>query len=182
MSDETAALLLALATENAKLRAALAEAQELLIKTAVDAGEMHARLEEVQCELAVARADRDAWISVRGGKHHNLGHGDRIVTAYDVKGVSDRWRRSVAKDKKSAFPGSIRNQKNAADAEAEKVSAKIQEAFGKLANKMRQRAEKAKSKMDETQKPEKRAGLTRRFELYADAATYLEERIPPSDE
>ncbi|TXM94382.1 hypothetical protein FV222_21460 [Methylobacterium sp. WL103] len=62
MSDDTAALVLALATENAELRAALAEAQELLIETAVDAGEMHAGLEEVQRELAVARADRDAWM------------------------------------------------------------------------------------------------------------------------
>ena len=42
MSDSTANLILALATENTELRAALAEAQELLIETAVDAGEMHA--------------------------------------------------------------------------------------------------------------------------------------------
>ncbi|TXN62480.1 hypothetical protein [Methylobacterium sp. WL6] len=62
MSDETTALVLALATENAELRAALAEAQELLIETAVDAGEMHARVEELQMELAVARANRDAWM------------------------------------------------------------------------------------------------------------------------
>ncbi|MFK5598059.1 hypothetical protein ACFZ8E_13765 [Methylobacterium sp. HMF5984] len=62
MSDETTTLVLALATENAELRAALAEAQELLIETAVDAGEMHARVEELQMELAVARADRDAWM------------------------------------------------------------------------------------------------------------------------
>ncbi|MCJ2074114.1 hypothetical protein MKK68_00355 [Methylobacterium sp. E-016] len=62
MSDETTALVLALATENAELRVALAEAQELLIETAVDAGEMHARVEELQAELAVARTDRDAWL------------------------------------------------------------------------------------------------------------------------
>ncbi|MCJ2042921.1 hypothetical protein MKK55_28825 [Methylobacterium sp. J-059] len=62
MSDETTALILALATEIAELRAALAEAQELLIETAVDAGEMHARIEELQGELALARADRDAWM------------------------------------------------------------------------------------------------------------------------
>ncbi|MFK5600584.1 hypothetical protein ACFZ8E_26885 [Methylobacterium sp. HMF5984] len=42
------------------MRAALAEAQELLIETAVDAGEMHVRAEELERELAVARADRDA--------------------------------------------------------------------------------------------------------------------------
>ena len=65
MSDDTTALVLALATENAELRAALVEAQELLIETAVDAGEMHARLEEVQRELAVARADHDAWMKQR---------------------------------------------------------------------------------------------------------------------
>ena len=88
----------------------------------------------------------------------------------------------MAKDKKSAFPGSVREQKNAANDEAVKVSAKIQEAFGKLAKKMRERAENAKSKMDETQKPEKRAVLMRRFELYADAATHLEQRLPPIDE
>ena len=61
MSDDTTALVLALATENAELRAALAEAQELLVETAVDAGELHASVEELQKELAVARADRDAW-------------------------------------------------------------------------------------------------------------------------
>ncbi|TXN15062.1 hypothetical protein FV219_02980 [Methylobacterium sp. WL122] len=61
MSDDAAAVIVALATENAELRAALAEAQELLIETAVDAGEMHARLEEVQAELVEARAERDAY-------------------------------------------------------------------------------------------------------------------------
>ena len=61
MSDETAAVILALATENAELRAALAEAQELLIETAVDAGEMHARVEDLQAELVQAHAERDAW-------------------------------------------------------------------------------------------------------------------------
>ena len=48
MSDETTALVLALVTASAKLRAQLVEAQELLVETAVDAGEMHAQLEEVQ--------------------------------------------------------------------------------------------------------------------------------------
>ena len=60
ISDETTGLLLTLATENVELRAAPAEAQELLIETAVDAGEMHAQLEETQKELAEARADSDA--------------------------------------------------------------------------------------------------------------------------
>jgi hypothetical protein len=44
MGDATTALVLALATENVELRAASAKVQELLIKTAVDAGEMHLSL------------------------------------------------------------------------------------------------------------------------------------------
>ncbi|WCS26521.1 hypothetical protein LOK46_06695 [Methylobacterium sp. NMS14P] len=88
----------------------------------------------------------------------------------------------MAKDKKSTFPGSLRDHKDAAKAEAEKVSAKIDEAFQKLAKKMRERADKAKAKMDDTRKPEKRAVLLRRFELYADAATHLEERLPQRDD
>ncbi|MCJ2085396.1 hypothetical protein MKK88_05230 [Methylobacterium sp. E-005] len=82
-------------------------------------------------------------------------------------------------DKKSTFPGSILDHQDAVKAEAEKVSAKIEEAFGKLAKKMRARADKAKSKMEGARKPEKRAILVRRFELYADAATRLEERRLP---
>lgn len=60
MSDETTALVLALVTENAELRAQLAEAQELLVETAVDAGELHARVEDLQAEVAALRAERDA--------------------------------------------------------------------------------------------------------------------------
>lgn len=88
----------------------------------------------------------------------------------------------MAKDKKSTFPGPLRDHKDAAKAEAEKVSAKIDEAFLKLAKKMRERADKAKAKVDSARKPEKRAVLLRRFELYADAATHLEERLPRRDE
>lgn len=54
MSDDLAALLLALATENAELRQQLATAQDLLMETAIDAGHLHARIEAVQDE-------RDAW-------------------------------------------------------------------------------------------------------------------------
>jgi hypothetical protein len=54
MGDDVAALLLALATENAKLRAQLAAAQDMLMETAIDAGHLHARIESVQ-------AERDAW-------------------------------------------------------------------------------------------------------------------------
>lgn len=88
----------------------------------------------------------------------------------------------MAKDKKSTFPGSMRDHHDAVKAEGEKVSTKIDEAFQKLAKKMRERADKAKGKMDGTRKPEKRAVLLRRFELYADAATHLEERLPSRDD
>lgn len=84
----------------------------------------------------------------------------------------------MAQNNKSTFPGSVRDHQDAVKAEAEKVSAKIDEAFQKLAKKMRERADKAKGKMDGTRKPEKRAVLLRRFELYSDAATHLEERLP----
>lgn len=88
----------------------------------------------------------------------------------------------MAKDEKSTFPGSMRDHHDAVKAEAEQVSTKINEALGKLAKKMRERADKAKAKMEGTRKPEKRAILLRRFELYADAATHLEERLPRSDD
>jgi Tfp pilus assembly protein PilN len=54
MSDDLAALLLALAAENAELRQQLAAAQDMLMETAIDAGHRHARIEAVQDE-------RDAW-------------------------------------------------------------------------------------------------------------------------
>ncbi|QGY03563.1 hypothetical protein MMSR116_17965 [Methylobacterium mesophilicum SR1.6/6] len=54
MSDDLAALLLALATENAELKRELATAQDMLMETAIDAGHLHARIEAVQ-------AERDAW-------------------------------------------------------------------------------------------------------------------------
>ena len=88
----------------------------------------------------------------------------------------------MTKDGKSTFPGSIRDHQDAVKAEAAKVSTKIDEAFGKLAKKMRERADKAKAKMEATRKPEKRAVLLRRFELYADAANHLEERLPQRDD
>lgn len=88
----------------------------------------------------------------------------------------------MTKDNKSTFPGSIRDHQDAVKAEAEKIHTKIDEAFGKLAKKMRERAEKAKAKMEGTRKPEKRAILLRRFELYADAATHLGERLSQRDD
>lgn len=54
MSDDLAALLLALATESAELRQQLATVQDMLMETAIDAGHLHARIEAIQSE-------RDAW-------------------------------------------------------------------------------------------------------------------------
>ena len=42
MSDIVTALLVALADENAELRQQLASAQDMLVETAIDAGNMHA--------------------------------------------------------------------------------------------------------------------------------------------
>ncbi|MGH1572585.1 hypothetical protein ACRAWG_20300 [Methylobacterium sp. P31] len=86
----------------------------------------------------------------------------------------------MAKDSensKSTFPKAVVDGSDAAKAKAEKVNAKIDKAFKKLAKKMRGYADKAKAKLDGAKKPEKRTVLLRRFELYADAATHLEERL-----
>lgn len=61
-------------------------------------------------------------------------------------------------------------------AKTKDISAKIESAFQKLAKKLGERADKAK--MDERKKPEKRAVLLRRFELYSDAVTHLRENLP----
>lgn len=60
MSYETAALILTLATENAELRAQLAEAQDLLVEMAVDAGEIHAEVEALRAQVEALQADRAA--------------------------------------------------------------------------------------------------------------------------
>ena len=54
MGDDMTALLVALARENADLREQLALAQDMLMETAIDAGNLHALIEAVQVE-------RDAW-------------------------------------------------------------------------------------------------------------------------
>ncbi|MCJ2022789.1 MULTISPECIES: hypothetical protein [unclassified Methylobacterium] len=54
MGDDMVAILMALATENAELRGQLAQAQDMLVETAIDAGNLHALIEAVQIE-------RDAW-------------------------------------------------------------------------------------------------------------------------
>ena len=45
-------LVLELATKNAELRLQLAEAKEQLIEMAIAAGDLHARIESLQAELA----------------------------------------------------------------------------------------------------------------------------------
>ena len=54
MSDVVAALLLALAAENPELREQLGSAQDMLVETAINAGNVHALVEAM-------RTERDAW-------------------------------------------------------------------------------------------------------------------------
>jgi hypothetical protein len=54
MSVDLTAILVALAHENADLRRQLASAQDMLIETAIDAGNLHALIE-------AARTECDAW-------------------------------------------------------------------------------------------------------------------------
>lgn len=61
MGADDACLLLALATENTELRQQFASAQDMLVETAIDAGQLHARIEALQAELAEVRSQRDAW-------------------------------------------------------------------------------------------------------------------------
>lgn len=56
-SNDLAALLLALAAENAELRQQLATPQDLLMETAIDAGHLHARIEAVQAERDARREE-----------------------------------------------------------------------------------------------------------------------------
>ncbi|MEE7451199.1 hypothetical protein MRF4_27370 [Methylobacterium radiotolerans] len=74
-------------------------------------------------------------------------------------------------------PERRRDDPDPARAEGEKVGARIDAAFGKLARKLRARADRARAKLDAAGKADRRAMLLRRYELYADAAAYLEERL-----
>ena len=56
MSDDVTALLVALARENADLREQLASAQDMLMETAIDAGNLHALIEAVRADCNVRRA------------------------------------------------------------------------------------------------------------------------------
>lgn len=69
------------------------------------------------------------------------------------------------------------NHADALRQESEKIAGKINEAYGKLASKLRGKADKAKSAMETKKGEKKRALLRRRFELYADAANELEMRV-----
>ena len=59
MDDAKGSLLLAMAVELAGLRQQLAQAQDLLVETAIDAGHLHAQIEHLQDKLAEAHAHRD---------------------------------------------------------------------------------------------------------------------------
>lgn len=83
----------------------------------------------------------------------------------------------MAGEAKRAAPKRRRDDPDAARAEGEKVGARIDAAFENLAGKLRARADRARAKLDAATKAEKRAVLLRRYELYADAAAYLEERL-----
>lgn len=61
--------------------------------------------------------------------------------------------------------------------ESEKIAGKINEAYEKLASKLRGKADKAKAGMETKKSETKRAVLRRRFELYADAAHEIEMRL-----
>ncbi|MHC2103630.1 hypothetical protein [Methylobacterium sp. CM6246] len=54
MNDDVTALLVAIARENADLRQQLAIAQDMLMETAIDAGNMYALVDAM-------RTERDAW-------------------------------------------------------------------------------------------------------------------------
>lgn len=57
------------------------------------------------------------------------------------------------------------------------ISAKIAASYEKLASKFRQKAQRGAEKVKDAKSDEKRALHRRRFELYGDAATDLEDRL-----
>lgn len=61
MEDARGSLVLAMAVEITELRQQLAEAQDLLVETAIDAGRLHAKIESLEAELTEACDERDAW-------------------------------------------------------------------------------------------------------------------------
>jgi hypothetical protein len=79
--------------------------------------------------------------------------------------------------KRGAAEAGDTDNTEALKAETDEITGKIDALFDKLANKLRAKAEKAKAKVDTTKSAAKRAVLLRRFELYADAASHLEDRM-----
>ncbi len=61
--------------------------------------------------------------------------------------------------------------------EIARIGARIDKAFGKLAKKMRRRAEKAKAAMVESQDRSKSVVLQRRFEMYTNAAHDIDQLL-----
>lgn len=61
--------------------------------------------------------------------------------------------------------------------EADQVGARISKAFGKLARKMRRRADKAKAAMVKSKNRAKSAILQRRFEMYTNAAHEIDQAL-----
>ncbi len=61
MGNDVAAILLTLAAENAELHEQLAAAQEMLVETAIDAGQLHARIQDLQTERDVWRTEAERF-------------------------------------------------------------------------------------------------------------------------
>lgn len=61
MPGEVSAELLALVAENSELRLHLAELQDQLFETAVDAGELHIKIQALWEQLVTVEHERDAW-------------------------------------------------------------------------------------------------------------------------
>ncbi|MGH1570393.1 hypothetical protein ACRAWG_06630 [Methylobacterium sp. P31] len=61
--------------------------------------------------------------------------------------------------------------------EADRVGARIDKSYGKLATKLRRRADKAKAAMIKSKNSIKRAVLQRRFETYANAARDIDQSV-----
>ncbi|MFJ7441665.1 hypothetical protein ACIQW5_29240 [Methylorubrum thiocyanatum] len=61
MPEALSADLLILIAENAELRLQLAELQDQLVETAVDAGELHIEIQTLRAQLAAVEHERDDW-------------------------------------------------------------------------------------------------------------------------
>lgn len=66
MSDAAGSPHRTLAAENRELREQLAAAQDMLVEIAIDSGHLHTRIEQLQDELRIVRAERDALLAGAG--------------------------------------------------------------------------------------------------------------------